>query len=113
MDISIFQWICGVLCLFVVSPKAVPARGRFLWDGLNRKSLKGGRVDLPSPKFSKLSPTGLPLFILSFHAWLFIVPAFLELFEETLIGQFPLRDLERLLYIIMINPNFQRSTFTK
>ena len=68
---------------------------------------------LPSPKFSKLSSTGLALFVLSLHTGLFVVPAFLELFEETLVGEFPLRDFERLLDIIMINPDFQRFPFTK
>jgi hypothetical protein len=75
--------------------------------------LEGGRVYLPSPKFSKLSPTGLALLVLSLHTGLFVVPAFLELFEEALIGELPLRNLERLLDIIMINSDFQRYPFTK
>ena len=70
-------------------------------------------MDLPSPKFSKLSSTGLALLVLSLHTGLFIVSAFLELLEETLIREFPLRDLERLLNIIMVNPDFQRFPFTK
>lgn len=70
-------------------------------------------MNLPSPKFSKLSPTGLALLVLSPHTGLFIVSAFLELLKETLIREFPLRDLERLLDIIMVNPYFQRFPFTK
>jgi len=70
-------------------------------------------VDLSSPKFSKLSSTSLALLVLSLHTGLFIVSAFLELLEETLIREFPLGDLERLLDIIMVNSDFQRFPFTK
>lgn len=62
----------------------------------------------PSPKFSKLPSTGLALLVLSLHTGLFVVPAFLELFKEALIGELPLGNLERLLDIIMINSDFQR-----
>ena len=70
-------------------------------------------MDLPSPKFSKLSSTRLALLVLSFYTGLFVASALLELLEETLIREFPLRDLERLLDIIMVNPDFQRFPFTK
>ena len=70
-------------------------------------------MDLPSPKLTKLSPTGLALLVLSLHTGLFVVPAFFELFEEALIGELPLRNLERLLDIIVVNSDFQRFPFTK
>jgi hypothetical protein len=70
-------------------------------------------MNLSPPELPELSSTGFALLVLPFHTGLFVVPALLELLEETLIRKLPLRDLECLLDIVMIDPDFQRFPFTK
>jgi len=67
---------------------------------------------LSAAEFANFSPAGFALLVLSLHARLLIIPAFLELLKETLIGEFPLRDLQRLLDIIVIDTYFQGFSFT-
>ena len=69
-------------------------------------------MSLSAAELAKLSPAGFALLILSLHARLLVVPAFLELLKETLIGEFPLGDLQRLLDIIVIDTYFQGFSFT-